>query len=102
MLIFCVGSVFVLVPNTVTRRSSVSCHAEKIHHSNRLSLINFYRESKVENLIVSLIASLRQFVGLAHMAGRAAEKCVGRWCNAFDIQFRIFQDFVCGWKDFSS
>ena len=30
------------------------------------------------------------------MAGRAAEKCVERWCNAFDIQFRIFQDFLCG------
>ena len=93
MLIFCVGSVFVLVPNTVTRRSSVSCHAEKIQHSNRLSLINFYRESKVEDLIVSLIASLCQFVGFAYMAGRAAEKCVERWCNAFEIQFRILKDF---------
>ena len=28
------------------------------------------------------------------MAARAAEKCVERWCNAFDIQFRIFQDFL--------
>ena len=90
---FCLGSVFVLVPNTVTRRSSVSCHAEKIQHSNRLSLINFYRESKVEDLIVSLIASLCQFVGLAHMTCRAAEKCVERWCNAFEIQYRILQDF---------
>ena len=43
MKIFCLGSFtdfFVLARNTVTRRSSVSCHSEKIHHSNRLSLIN--------------------------------------------------------------
>ena len=49
MQTFCLGSFtdfFVLDQNTVTRRSSVSCHAEKFQHSNRLSLINFYRESK--------------------------------------------------------
>ena len=28
------------------------------------------------------------------MAAWASEKCVERWCNAFDIQFRIFQDFL--------
>ena len=73
----------------------MSCHVQKIQHSNRLSLINFYRELKIEHLIVSLIASLCQFVGLAHMAGWAAEKCIDSelWCNAFDIQFQIFQDF---------
>ena len=27
--------------NTVTRRSSVSCHTEKIQHSNKLDMIDF-------------------------------------------------------------
>ena len=92
-----------MVRNTVTRILSVSCHVQKIQHSNRLSLINFYRELKIEHLIVSLIASLCQFVGLAHMAGWAAEKCIELWCNAFNIQFQIFQDFFMKgiwWKVF--
>ena len=40
--------------NTVTR-SSVSCHAEKIQRSNKLTLIDFHRESKVEYLNFSLL-----------------------------------------------
>ena len=43
---------------------------------------------------ISLIAFLHRIVGLAHTAARVAEKCIERWCNAFDIQFRIFQDFL--------
>ena len=38
--------------NTVTRRLSVSSHAEKLQHSNKLSSINFYSVSKVKDLVV--------------------------------------------------
>ena len=42
------------------------------------------------------------FVLVALQICRAAEKCNEQLCYAFDNQFRIFQYFLCGWKDFSS
>jgi len=65
MPIFCLGSFTDLVSwYEIQRHEARLCPVtlRKSQHSNRLSLINFYRESKVEDLIVSLIASLRQFL----------------------------------------
>ena len=43
-------------------RSSASWHADKIHHSYKLSLIDFHRESKVEYLVVDDFLCRRELV----------------------------------------